>query len=577
MIKKLLFAVAILSLLVACDKTNFISESEYFKLKKEKKDKKDKVFTSPLSVDAQDGSEPLTRIYDHDLVWHWEYGDALVGYQIAGNNLRNRLEYDIETQKFSCPNFTYQSNQDERFHFVYPYAAEFQKGKLRPVQDGNWRPVCVVTTDPAKIQKLPRLIFEQLSSALEIRVWNQNNKMLKETVISAVLTSDSDFVPVWVFNQQDMRYEQTLNGKKIEVKGLNSSVVQLNMPHLPDGYPSDVKIKLVLTREDGKTMTTYLPSHLVFEKQRRTIYNLIFVPDPSFTCATYNVDGLAEMDNINGKSYGLRQQMFKFMSSKLAQDNWDIIGFQENFDFNIELSQYLTNYYLGDFRGQILSPSFYSYTDGLYSAVNKTTCQEHGYQTYIAFTHTYGDYYNGLNECIARGFRYFTVTLKDGVQIDVYLSQMNVGPTAEHRAARASNYRQLAEYINTNRTGRPIIIMGDFAGLYTTDDFETNFRNVLAADLRDNLSDPWVDIYWGYFPSFGEPAYVPSDLYDPIVNANDYKCGEQDGEVPYKILYINDPRSNVNIWAKNYKRDMTYVDFLTPLPVVVEFGYEKVN
>ena len=115
--------------------------------------------------------------------------------------------------------------------------------------------------------------------------------------------------------------------------------------------------------------------------------------------------------------------------------------------------------------------------------------------------------------------------------------------------------------------------MGDFAALYTSDDIETNFRNVLVTDLRDNLSDPWVDIYWGYFPSFGEPAYMPSDLYDSVVNADDYKCGEQDGEVPYKILYINNSRSNVNIRAKNYKRDMTY-DMASYMPVVEELGYE---
>ena len=231
-------------------------------------------------------------------------------------------------------------------------------------------------------------------------------------------------------------------------------------------------------------------------------------------------------------------------------------------------------YSLGDYSGGVSS-----YSDGLGFAAYMSTCSYSLLdQKRIAFNNTFGGRYDGVNTCIARGFRYYMVTLKDGVEIDVYLSQMNVGDTEQHRAARALNYKQLAEYINDNRSGRPIVILGDFAGLYTSDDFENYFWSVLDDDLYANLSDPWVDIMWGgYGPEYGEPAYVPSDLYDPVLNADDYELGDQDGEVSDKILYINDPNSDVQIWAKSYKRDMSFIGLADRVPVVVEFGYEKVN
>ena len=51
----------------------------------------------------------------------------------------------------------------------------------------------------------------------------------------------------------------------------------------------------------------------------------------------------------------------------------------------------------------------------------------------------------------------------------------------------------------------------------------------------------------------------------------------QEGEVVDKILYINDPESDVRIWAKSYKRDMNFRGLADHTPVVVEFGYEKVK
>ena len=86
----------------------------------------------------------------------------------------------------------------------------------------------------------------------------------------------------------------------------------------------------------------------------------------------------------------------------------------------------------------------------------------------------------------------------------------------------------------------------------------------------------------GYYPEYGTPSWVVSDKYNPTNTVGDLKFGEQDGEIIDKILYINDPESNIRIFGKNYKRDMTFRSFSSKsseeadhVPVVVEFRYEK--
>ncbi len=589
MIKKILLSLIILTSVFGCEKAEFITDSDYLKLektkkekkdKKDKKDKKNKTFTAALEVNAEDGSSS-TRAYDGNLVWHWEYGDALLGYQIAAENIRNRLEYNIQNGLFGCPDFTYQSNKEEKFHFVYPHGAEYEKGKLKPFQEGIWRPVCFTTTEPTKIDALPTLKFEQLSSALELRIWNKDNTSMQERVVSAILTSEDNFAPVWTLDESTMTYIQSLNGKNITINGLNTSVVQINMPHLPDGYSSDIKIKLVLTREDGKTMTTYLPSELTFVKQKRTVYNLIFIPDPTFTCATYNVDGLpTDVLGIKINGDGPGENGSKEISTKIANTGWDILAFQENFTYNTQLKSSLTSKYIfGTHKTfDILKAAFgISNTDGLgFATLSATSVWSN--EIFVKFNEAYGDLFNGANTCIDKGFRYYKVTLADGVEIDVYSTHMNSGSSDGHINARASQFQQLAEYINDHRSGRPIVIMGDFNARYTRDDYKTNFWDILHQDLYANLKDAWTELIWdGYYPEYGTPSWVVDDKWDPNNTVGDIWYNDQEGEVVDKILYINDPNSDVRIFAKKYKRDMNFKGLADHIPVVVEFGYEKVR
>ena len=573
--KRLLLAIMLLGAFSSCEKDDFISDYEEMETRAPKKKK---TRTYKLNVDAEENSESATtRLYDADLVWHWAYGDALTGYQVAYDNIRNRLAYDPATKLFSNAEFTYQSSSPEHFHFIYPAGAEFEKGKLRAIQDGNWRPMSYfTTTDKVQINEIPVLQFEQLTSALELRIWNMNNTALQERVVSAVLTSDSDFVGLWTLDETDMTYTQSLSGKEMVIKGLNSSVVQINMPHLPEGYPAGTEIKLVLTREDGRTMTTTLPAELTYVKQKRTVYNMIFVPDPIFVCATYNVDGLPSLINSDGPG----ANGTKTISTKLAASGWDFIGFQEDFEYHSNLtSQMSSKYIFGKHRGSVGLEQLYKQadTDGLEFATLGDNCTWSN-ETFVEFTNKYGDLFDGANTCIKKGFRYYLVTMNDGVEFDVYVTHMNSGSGDGHINARASQFQQLANYINEHRSGRPIIIMGDFNARYTRDNYAENFWNKLNTDLYANLQDAWTELIWGgYYPEYPSNSWVVEDKYDPNNTVGDIKYGEQEGEVVDKILYINDPNSTVRIFAKSYKRDMEYSGLADHVPVVVEFGYEKIS
>ena len=578
MVKKLFLVLTVMAVaLTSCESPmmeNMTATPELAANKEKKPKKPKKLLVAQLDVEAAENSSE-TRLYDSNLNWGWEYGDALLGYQIAYDNIRNRFEYNRQTNLFSCPEFTYQEKKEARFHFVYPHGAEIEKGVLKAYQEGVWRPVCHFTTDATTVDALPYINFETLTSALELRIWSNENNAMQERVVSAVLTADSDFVGRWTLDPETMTYTQSLNGKEIAIDGLNTSVVQVNMPHLPEGYGDDVEIKLVLTREDGRTCTTYLPKDLTYVKQKRTVYNLIFVPDPAFTCATYNVDGLPSLINSDGPgSSGTRT-----ISQMIAASGWDFVAFQEDFEYHSNLASYMGMYSFGKHRGSVGIENLFSKadTDGLEFATLGATCSWSN-ETFVEFTSKYGGLLDGANDCIKKGFRYYLVTMKDGVQFDVYITHMNSGSSDEHIAAREKQFAQMANYINDNRSGRPIIIMGDFNARYTRDDIETNFWNVLDADLYANLQDAWTELIWGgWYPDYGTPSWVVSDKYDPDNGVGDIEYGVQEGEVVDKILYINDPNSDVRIWAKSYKRDMDYKNLADHVPVVVQFGYEKVK
>lgn len=582
MMKKLLFAAAALLQLAACTEQ-----------KDENTQNTQTRYTARMEVAAQQE----TRAYDSGLNWSWTGEDAIAGYQCAGLRLRNQLRYLETVQGFVCEAFEYMSTSPEKFHFIYPAAAEVAPGVLVAVQNGSWQPLSVATVENAVIESIPTVKFSVLSAALELRIF-EDDKATPRTMTAAKLTAESDFVGKWTL-QEDMTYVQSLEGKEMVAEGFRSEVVTLNMPDAPEGFAADF-FTLVLTDAEGQTMTRTLPA-MTFVKGMRTVLNLVFVadnseggeggegggneggedpeppvtPDPeepetitgTFTCATYNVDGLPSIINDDGPG----SSGTKTISQKVAASGWDIVTFQENFDNNDELLSAMKSVYtFGTHRKFSYASALLGTcdTDGLGFATLNSTCSFSD-ESWWAFTEKYGGLTNGADEKLKKGIRHYVVTMKDGVQFDLLVTHMNSGSDSGHISARASQLKEIAAYINKiSANNRPIIFMGDTNCRYTRDDMFGCLLNLLNEEFT--YADPWVEYSWdGVYPTLGSPSLmVPSKDASSTLT-------EQTGEVVDKVIYINNRNADTQIKANYYLYDTAYAGMADHNPVVVEFTYER--
>lgn len=547
-------------------------------------------YTARLEVAAQQE----TRAYDSELNWYWTEDDAIAGYQCAGLRLRNQLRYVETAAGFVCEAFEYMSTSPERFHFIYPAEAEVSEGVLRAAQNGTWQPLSVATVDNAVIESIPMVKFSVLSAALELRVF-EADKATPRTMTAAKLTAEEDFVGKWTL-QEDMTYVQSLDGTEMVAEGFATSIVTLNMPDMPEGFAADF-FTLVLTDAEGQTMTRTLPA-MTFVKGKRTVLNLVFVPDNgeggegggneggedpdqpvnpepeepetitgTFTCATYNVDGLPEkiLGFISLNDDGPGSDGTKQISQKIATSGWDFVTFQENFTYNSELESAMSAYYtFGTHRTfSLLSALGTADTDGLGFATLKSTCSFSD-ESWWAFEHKEGGLTDGANTSIKKGIRHYVVTLKSdpAVVIDVLVTHMNTADSDAQIAAQNGQLQEVAEYINTIRSNnRPIIFMGDMNTRYTRNDYQTYFWGILDSSLT--CADPWVEYMWdGVYPTYPSNSIMTGDW------------GMQKGEVVDKIIYINNSDADTQIRANNYLHDESYT-FADHKPVVSEFTYVR--
>ena len=294
----------------------------------------------------------------------------------------------------------------------------------------------------------------------------------------------------------------------------------------------------------------------------------------TFTAATYNVDGLPKKISfftINGDGPG--SDGTKTISSAIAADTWDFVGFSEDFAYHTELTSALSGWSFGTYRGSVKSISSNN-TDGLGFAANNSTCSFSN-ENIVEFTSDYGGITSGANTCIKKGFRHYVVTLADGTEIDVIITHMNTYSSSGsgHINAQHAQLKQVAQYINSIRgNNRPIIFMGDTNCRYTRHNFQTYFWGVLDSDLEVN--DPWVDFMWdGVYPTYPSNSLVVEDATG--TSNTDIICSSQKGEVVDKIIYINNPDAAVQISANGYLRDSAYKGLADHWPIVVEFSYTK--
>ena len=300
-----------------------------------------------------------------------------------------------------------------------------------------------------------------------------------------------------------------------------------------------------------------------------------------FTCATYNVDGLPQkISFVSINSDGPGASGTTNISNKIAAQNWDFVGFSEDFAYHSNLTSALGAYQWGSYRGSISSSALYKTidTDGLEFAARKATCSWSS-ENITAFTSSYGGLTSGANTCIKKGFRHYPVTVADGVVVDVIITHMNTYSSSgsSHLNAQHAQLKQIAQYINNliATNNRPVILMGDTNCRYTRHDFKTYFWDVLSSGLT--YADPWVEFQWnGVYPTYPSKSLMVSDATGTN-SSTDIICeNTQKGEVVDKVIYINNPNAPVQIKAESYLRDYDNFNGLADhMPIVVKFSFEK--
>ncbi|OWY91778.1 hypothetical protein PHMEG_00039504 [Phytophthora megakarya] len=121
-----------------------------------------------------------------------------------------------------------------------------------------------------------------------------------------------------------------------------------------------------------------------------------------------------------------------------------------------------------------------------------------------------------------KGFTLQPIQLADGAIIDVYNLHADAGTSDNDQKARASNLKQLGDYITENSAGNAVIVMGDTNTRYTRE-----LDTIREFTQNYNFTDGWIEyVRKGNFPKKGAEA-----IKCETVNMTN-KC-----EVVDKIMY----------------------------------------
>lgn len=334
-----------------------------------------------------------------------------------------------------------------------------------------------------------------------------------------------------------------------------------------------------------------------------TIAFSILINAETFTVASLNVDGLPKsiavkvmgitVTTVNLNPDAKEGPGAQAIGQKLKAKGWDILAVSEDFNFHSNIwneawnngveEEGVYSYNATTHRGKVeatssaiskimsqSSPVFD--TDGLclfYRHTRVTPSQEN----WTHWNEHYGYTEDGADGLIDKGYRYYCCTLKTGEEIDVYILHMDAETSEQDNAARDSQIRQLAAAIIASNNGRPIIVMGDTNCRYTRDRLKAHFIDVLNADPRFTVKDPFIEhTFAGKYPAVGDGAIMDQGS----VQANRASHGHDYGEIVDKIFYINNNTSSKRITAKNYKMDYGFINEQgEPLadhwPIVVDF------
>lgn len=319
----------------------------------------------------------------------------------------------------------------------------------------------------------------------------------------------------------------------------------------------------------------------------------IMAQKKTFTAACLNVDGLpptvraAGVVNVKLNPEGPQETGTLQMSKLVSQKGWDFFGVSENFNYNTQLMSEIGGIYnTGTYRGAIpssvtnvvpyLAGNKWFDTDGLNLLWRSNISVSD--EAWYLWNKRNGITEDGADQLIAKGFRYYTVRIAAGLEVDVYILHMDAETTPADNEAREIQMTQLVDMILASDNKRPIIIMGDTNCRYTRDNLKGLMFDRINADERFDIRDPWIDFpRGGVMPTLGAGSIMVPGHFDGTNHE-----AFQTGEVVDKIFYINNKDASAKLTAKSYLHD---TDFTWPdgseisdhYPIVIEFEIENVG
>lgn len=286
--------------------------------------------------------------------------------------------------------------------------------------------------------------------------------------------------------------------------------------------------------------------------------------DTVFTVATLNVDGLpADIGPIQINPDGPGDEMWR-VGTYLAQKGYDIIGVQEDFNYDEDLRNPLeATHNHGEWQGEIdlgiekifdvLFLGGHFETDGLRMFWRKQHILES--EEMVAWNDSYGKFDHCWDAIVAKGFHRCEMTLSGGERIVVYDMHLDASTDYDEAGgydrgdieARRSQWIQLRDEVLAHLDSRPVILLGDMNSLYPRDSIQALFIDPINATGSHHVSDTWVESELG-------------GRY-PTVGSGDRNVAYANGEVLDKILYIN-PAHGTQLRLESYllETDYTYDD-----------------
>ncbi len=197
----------------------------------------------------------------------------------------------------------------------------------------------------------------------------------------------------------------------------------------------------------------------------------------------YNVAGLP-FGIFTGENVGANQ---KVSGKYLSENDFDIVAVQEDFGFHRQLTDSMKGFsYKTVHTGDVPSG------DGLNIFTKNMPVYN---EERVAWDEAYGVFTDGSDELTPKGFIYTVIDVGNGIYVDFYNLHADAYGGAGSVAARTSQFRQLAEFINARsaENDRPVIITGDFNYCLHGREDNSSLYNIFCKDL--GFADAWVEYH----------------------------------------------------------------------------------